>query len=259
MNPDNPKNRVNSVAKAFAVLTAFDPSMPELTVSEVAARAELDRGTAFRLLHTLVSLGYLRTVGDSKRYRLALKCLDLGYNALATQSIARLAAPLLRDLVPDAADVASLGQLEGGEIVYLERINANLARHDVERRPGTRIGAYASALGHVLLAGLPEDEQRAALESVKRIKLSERTLIDLDSLLARLQQVRGQGYAVSDGENAYGLRTVAAAVFDGQGAAVAGISLTIDAQRMPIDQFIATAVPRVLQVAQELSTALSRR
>ncbi|MDR3473765.1 MAG: IclR family transcriptional regulator [Devosia sp.] len=253
---ENAKNLVQSAAKAFAVLRAFDATLPELTTSEVASRAGLDRGTAFRLIHTLVSLGYLRPVPGSKRFRLTLKCLELGYLALSSQQLRIHAAPLLRECVPAVADAGSLGTLDGADVVYLERVHSGLLRQDLDRRPGRRIRAYGAALGHVQLAFLPEAEQVAILESAERVKLSERTLTDLDALLARLRAVRAQGYAVSDGENAYGLRTIAAPVLDDAGAPVAGVSLTIDANRAPFDAFVAAARPEVLRLAQALTAAV---
>jgi IclR family pca regulon transcriptional regulator len=253
---ENPKNQVQSAAKVFAVLRAFDAALPELTITEVAGRAGLDRGTAFRLIHTLVSLGYLCPVPQTRRFRLSLKCLELGFLALSSQDLRAHAGPLLRERVPAIADAGSLGTLDGPDVVYLERIHTGLGRHDVDRRPGRRIRAYGAALGHAQLAFLPEPQQIAILESAERIKLSERTLTDLDALLERLRQVRTQGYAVSDGENAYGLRTVAAPVLNAEGAPIAGVSLTIDAQRMPLDAFLATAQPEVLQVARQLTDAV---
>jgi IclR family transcriptional regulator, pca regulon regulatory protein len=253
---DNAKNLVQSAAKVFAVLRAFDAGLPELTITEVAGRAGLDRGTAFRLINTLVALGYLRPVAGSKRYRLSLKCLELGFLALSSQDLRTHAAPLLRERVPAIADAGSLGTLDGPDVVYLERIEAGPGRHDVDRRPGRRIRAYGAALGHAQLAFLSEARQIAILESAERVKLSERTLTDLDALLDRLREVRAQGYAVSDGENAYGLRTVAAPVLDTAGAPVAGVSFTIDAGRMPVDEFVALAKPEVLHVAKELTDAV---
>src|SRR5664280_3447046 len=93
----NPKNVVNSVAKAFAVLHAFSAGQPALSVSEIAMASKLDRGTTFRLVHTLVSLGYLRAAG--KKFRLTLKCLDLGYLALSSQDLWSHAQPLLDECV----------------------------------------------------------------------------------------------------------------------------------------------------------------
>lgn len=254
--PVGAKNQVQSVAKVFAVLKAFGRGAAELTAAEVAARAGLDRGTAFRLIHTLLDLGYVRGVPGSRRYRLTLRCLELGFAALSAGDLPEHATPLLRDAVPEAADAASLGSLEHGEVIYLARVEAALERHGVVRRPGTRVGAYATALGQAILAWLPQAEQVAHLQAVERVMLSERTLIDLDGLLARLAEVRARGFAVSDGENAYGLRTVAAPVLDAAGRPLAGVSLTIAATRMPVESFIASAAPVALRIAAELSEGL---
>lgn len=247
------KSTVQSVGKAFAVLQAFEPATPELTLSEVAERAALDRGTTFRLINTLVDLGFVRGIPGSKRYRLTLKCLDLGFRALSGRDLSAQAAPLLREVVPDVADAGSLGVLERGEVIYLERVQTGLSRHGFDRRPGSRTGAYATALGHAILAHLPRDEQVAHLDSIERVKVSERTLTDLDALLDRLGHVRAQGFAVSDGENAYGLRTVAAPILDVDVKPLAAVSLTIQSSRMDIDAFVATAVPAIRRLANDLS------
>lgn len=253
---DNPKNQVQSVAKVFAVLRSFTADHPEQTLAEVAARSGLDRGTAYRLVHTLADLGHLRAVPDTRRFRLTLKCLELGFAALSADDLPGHATPLLKEVVPAHADAASLGMLERGEVVYLARVEAALERHGLVRRAGTRIGAYATALGQAMLAWLPVAQQHEHLAAVPRLMLSERTLTDLDPLVARLAEVRARGYAVSDGENAYGLRTVAAPVLDGAGRPMAGISLTIAANRMPIADFVADAAPIAVRIAQELGEGM---
>src|SRR5947209_2576175 len=96
---ENDRNVVQSAGKVFAVLRAFDAERAEMTISEVAGRAGLDRGTAFRLIHTLISLGYLAAVPNARRFRLTLKCLELGYAALNRAGLRGQAAPLLRELV----------------------------------------------------------------------------------------------------------------------------------------------------------------
>jgi len=252
------KSVVQSAAKTFAVLRAFSTDHPELTISEVGERAGLDRGTSFRLINTLVALGYLATIPGTRRFRLTLKCLDLGYAALAGGGLRAMAAPLLRELVPEQADAASLGVLQGPDVVYVERVQSDMGRRDLDRRTGSRTGAYAAALGHVLLAWMPADEARAVLESADRVPLSDRTLVDLDALMARLAQVRAQGYATADGENAYGLRTIAAPVLDASGQARAGISLTIRSERAALEDFVAQTRPVLLRLTAELTTALQQ-
>ena len=255
---DNPKNFVHSVAKVFAVLRAFDAGLPELTVTEVAGRAGLDRGTAFRLVHTLCQLGYLAPVPRGRRYRLTLKCLELGYTPLARADLKVLARPLLAEMVPECADAASLGMLDGTDVVYVERAQMEQSQMNLDRRPGSRTGAYGAALGHAILACLPVETQRELVLRSNRVRLSEKTLVEPEAILARLAEVRARGYAVSDGEIAYGLRTVAAAVLDTDGSPVAGISLTVHADRMPMEQFAARAVPEVRRIAQDLTHAIAR-
>lgn len=244
----NPKNHVASVGKAFAVLKSFTSEAFELTLSEVAARADLDRGTAFRLIQTLIELGYLQAVPQSRRFRLGVACLDLGYTVLSHGSLRTIVEPLLRDLVPEVGDAASLGILDGGDVIYLARVGAGLDRHKMDRRPGTRIPAYSAALGHAMLAHLQRSEQIERLESRPRVKLSERTLTDLDALLARLDQVKKKGHAVSDGENAYGLRTLATPILDAQGIVIAGLSVTVDALRMDMPTFRDQALPKLMRL-----------
>lgn len=253
---ENPKNVVQSVAKALAVLRAFQPDLDELTVSEIAARTDLDRGTSFRLIHTLRDLGYVTSVPGTKRFRLTLKCLELGYTAFAHRDLKTLSRPLLSDLVADVADAASLGMLDGTDVVYVERIQADIGRRALDRRSGSRTGIYAAALGLVILAYDTPDAQRAILERSDRIKLSERTVTDVEALMTRLAEIRARGWALSDGENAYGLRTVAAPIFDERGAAVAAVSATVRAERYSLDDFVAIALPRVQDVVAQLSTAI---
>ena len=253
---ESQKSVVQSAAKVFAVLRAFDSAQPELILSDIAARAGTDRGTAFRLVHTLVSLGYLAAVPDSRRFRLTLKCLDLGYSALSQGGLRAMALPLLRELVPARADAASLGGLDGPDGVYIERAQSPAAQRELDRRVGSRTGAYASALGHAILAWLPPDEARAVLESGERVRLSERTLVDLDPLLDRLKNVRAAGYAMSDGENAYGLRTLAAPIMGRDGRPVGGISMTVRSQRMSMEAFTSEALALLLQTAAQLTEAV---
>ena len=250
------RNVVRSVGKAFSVLSAFRLDATELTSSQVAATVGLDRGTTYRLIHTLVELGYVRPVPETKRFRLTLKCLELGFAALSGRDLAAHAAPLLRELVPSLADAGSLGILDRGEVVYLHRVQSGLDRHGFDRRPGSRTGAYAAALGHAILAQLPRPVQVEHLESIPRVSVSERTLIDMDALLVRLDLVREQGFAVSDGENAYGLRTVAAPVFDVDARPLAAVSLTIRSSRQSVEDFVAAAAPGVRRLADDLTAGV---
>src|SRR5687768_707606 len=101
------KNTVQSLAKGFRVLQAFTSDRPELTLAETAREAGIDNATAFRFLNTLLQLGYVERIEGTRHFRLTLKCLDLGFNAIARADLRSLARPVLRALVGPEIEAAS--------------------------------------------------------------------------------------------------------------------------------------------------------
>src|SRR5215470_13972918 len=138
------KSTVQSLTKGLRVLEAFTAERSEMSLAEVARAADIDNGTAFRFLNTLVILGYIRKT-EAKRFRLTLKCLDLGFRAIGRTELRELARPLLRDLVGPEIEAASVAVLDGAEVVYIERVQAGLARLGIDVRIGSRAPAYSCA------------------------------------------------------------------------------------------------------------------
>ncbi|WP_316171796.1 MULTISPECIES: IclR family transcriptional regulator [unclassified Bradyrhizobium] len=250
------KSVVQSLAKGFQVLNAFTSEEPELVLADVARRAALDKGTTFRLLNTLVMLGYVEKVGDSRRFRLTLKCLDLGFNAIARSELRTQARPILRSLVGEMNEAASLAVLDGSDIVYVERIQAGLVRLGVDVRIGSRAPVYSTAVGQAILSLLPVETQIEVLEAQPRIKRTETTITDLDALLQRLCEVKAAGYALSNQENAPGLCVLAAPVIDRDGIPLAAISIAAPTMRITADDFERLGVAPLLRAAAQLSRAL---
>ena len=155
---DEQRSLVNSLTKGLRVLEAFTAERPELTLSEVAALAKLDPGTTFRMLNTLVMAGDVSRIPDSKRFRLTLKVTDLGLHAIGRADLREIARPILRSLVGEVNEAASLGVLDGADILYIERVRAGLTRIGVDIRIGTTIPAVCSTIGEAMLAYLPAAE-----------------------------------------------------------------------------------------------------
>ena len=140
-----------------------------MTLSQIAERADLDPGTTHRLVKTLVMMGYLRQVPGVKRYQLGSNVLDLGFNALGHMDFRDRARPILRSLVGLVSEAASIGVLEGGDIVHIERVQASLLRLGVSVRVGSRIPAYCTAMGHSILAHMPLEKRMEILNSRERL------------------------------------------------------------------------------------------
>lgn len=250
------KNTVQSLAKGFRVLEAFTSQEPELTMAEVARLAGVDNATAFRFLNTLVEIGYVERVPDTRKFRLALKVLDLGFNAIARSDLRTRARPILRGLVGEINEAASIGVLDGADVIYIERIQAGLARLGVDIRIGSRVPAYSTAVGHAILAWHAKEDQISILQSQPRRQLTATTQTDLDALLVRLKQVKARGYAVSDQETVSGLFVLAAPILDTDGIPLAGLSIAAPAFQTNLGDFEAAGAGPVVQAAQALSRAL---
>lgn len=250
------KNTVKSVAKAFAVLQAFGPDADELVLADVARAAGLDNATAFRLLNTLVGLGYVEKVPDTRRFRLTFKCLDLGFNAIARSDLRSLARPLLRTMVSDRIEAASIGVLDGHEVVYIERIQAGLNRLAVDVRVGYRVPVYSSALGRAILSLMPVDAQRALLEAHPPRQLTAHTVTEVDRILAQIAQAKADGFAVSDEETVTGLRVIAAPITDIDGTPIAALSAVAPSFGHTLEEFIADAREPTCNAARRLSLAV---
>jgi IclR family pca regulon transcriptional regulator len=256
MAPASDKNSVQSLAKGFRVLEAFSAERIEMGLAEVARAAGVDNATAFRFLNTLVQLGYVEKIPEAKRFRLTLKCLDLGFNAIARTDLREFARPVLRELVNQTIEAASIAVPDGTDLVYVERVQAGLVRLGVDVRIGSRVPAYSTAVGQAVLAFLPRETQIKLLDAVPRRKLTPTTLTGLDALLTRLEQVRRSGFALSDQENITGLRVLAAPVLDADGVPLAALSVAAPAFGMPLKVFDAASRKPVMAAAAKLSRAV---
>jgi IclR family transcriptional regulator, pca regulon regulatory protein len=253
----NPKNTVQSLAKGFRVLQAFTAEDPELKLSEVARRAGLDNGTAFRLLETLVMLGYLERFPETKQYRLTLKPLELGFNAIARMDLRTIAQPELHALVGNVREAASIGILDRDEVVYIERYQEGQARLGVDIRVGSRLPAYCTAIGHSILAFLPRTETRRILGMSRRVRINEHTPVTLEEIEEKLAEVRAAGYAISDSDYIAGLRILAAPIPGADGCAIAALSVAAPSPRMPLKEFVALTAGPVTASAAKIAHALS--
>jgi IclR family pca regulon transcriptional regulator len=250
------KSTVMSLAKGFRVLEVFDAREPEMTLSQIAGRAELDPGTTFRLVKTLLMLGYLQAA-EGKRYRLGLKVLDLGFNAFGRMDFHNIARPILRSLVGSINEAASIAALDGPELVYLDRIQLPLGRLGITQRIGARVPAYCTAVGHAILAHLPLAERIDILNARERPKLTPNTPVSIAEIESRLQKVRDIGYAVSDQDTVLGVRVIAAPIFDADDRPWAAISAASPWMACSLQEFIDRTGPAVSEAAKNL-TKVSR-
>jgi len=244
---------VRSLERGLAVIRAFGPDDPELTLSDVARRTDLTRAAARRFLLTLVDLGYVRS--DGKHFALTPRVLELGYAYLSSLSLPEIAEPHLERLAAQVRESSSVSVLDGDEIVYVGRVPTSRIMR-VSINVGTRFPAYATSMGRVLLAALPDDQLEAYLQRAEIEPLTARALATADALRAELDRIREQGWALVDQELEEGLRSIAAPVRDANGRVVAAVNVSAHASRASKDVVRRELLPPLLETAQRIEADL---
>jgi IclR family transcriptional regulator, pca regulon regulatory protein len=241
---------IDSVAKAFSVLEAFSAENPTLTVNEAAALTGLSRPTVRRILLTCVRQGFAEEAG--RGFRLTARVLRFGHGYLASLPVAARAQPHMRALADRVRESCSMATLDEDEIVYLARVPAARSM-SITLGVGSRLPAYPTSMGRVLLAALAEAELDAYLERTTLAKLTANTIDDPTALRAELQRVREQGYAIVDGEREEGVRSAAAPVLDANANVVAALNVSANAARISLESLRVDCVPLLLETAEAIS------
>jgi IclR family pca regulon transcriptional regulator len=246
---------VQALERGLAVLQVFSHEHPALTLSEVARLTGITRATARRVLLTLEHLGHVRS--DGRRFSLTPRVLSLGWAYLSSLGLWEIAQPLMQELVEETGESCSAATLDLPDVVYVARVPTRRIM-SITLGVGTRLPAYATSMGRVLLAELRPAELDAFLASARLEPLTPRTVTEPARLRALLDQVRGAGFALVDEELELGLRSVAAPVRGPAGDAVAALNLSVAASRVPVERVREEFLPRLLRTAASVSDALAR-
>lgn len=240
---------VKSVEKAFDVLRAFSPDHSRLTVSQIAARADMTRASARRFLLTLTDLGYLRA--DGSYFELTPRSLEIGHSYLANLALPKIAERHLKSLATQLNETTSLCILDGQDIVYVACVPSPRLL-SVSINVGTRFPAWATSMGRVLLASLSERELAAYFDSVNLQRFTERSVGSLDKLREEVDVARNRGWSMVSQELEDGLRGVAVPVWSGP-EAVAAVNVSLQTQRAPAETIEKTVVPLLRDAARQIS------
>lgn len=249
---------VGGLVRGLEVLRCFDREHPNLSLGDVARRLGWRRTEPFRFLHTLESLGYLRRDPVTKRYELTPKVLEIGFAALANLQLPELAQPYLERLRDRTNGSAHVGILDGKDVVYVARA-ASRSILSSSIRIGSRLPAHATAMGKTLLAAQSEAWVREWLAANDLTRYTVHTLAETNAFLAELAQIRRRGFATSDQEFEFGIRSVAAPIRNGSGETIAAINVSAPADALTVATVAEVVVPAVRETAAELSQAYGWR
>lgn len=243
---------IPSLAKACQILSWLADQSAGCNVSEVARRHAMARTTAFRVLRTLCSEGYVEEA-DGK-YRLGSGLIRLGLRATQSTDMYALAQPIVDDLCHATGETAHLAVRSGNQMVIVHVVESpNPIR--VSSRSGALVLIHCAATGKAMLSTLTPEDVRHALAGEVLVRRTDKTLTTLDALEIELATTRERGYAIDDEEYHPGVRCLAAPVWDPRGGAVAAIGITGATSRIP-KKSVAALAKHVCHAARSLSLKL---
>src|SRR5580693_4075439 len=247
---DRSPDFIEALARGLDVIRAFQPHQPVMSLAAVAGAAGLARPTARRVLLTLQQLGYVRAAEGG--YELTPRVLELGMSYVLSRNLWEVARPHMERLVAQTHESSSIAQLDGSDIVYVARV-AVPKIVALAVTIGTRFPAMQTSLGKVLLAALPPDEAERVLAEPSRSGLVPRCQPDSPERSVVLREVRARGWALTDGELAPAIRSVAVPLRDGDGRTIAALNVNAHAAETTLDVLTGQHLPLLLETASAIS------
>lgn len=250
-----------SLERGLAILGCFTPERPVLGIADIADDLGMSRSTTHRYVITLVALGYLEQ-GASRKYRLGLRVTDLGMSALNSTGLREHAHPYLEELRQRTSYTVNLAVLDGEEILYVDRARSfrrGQSKIDLNLHPGSRLPAYCTAMGKLLLAHLPDDQQRDLLGSMKLTKRGPNTITSKKALRDELDEVLDAGFAVNDQELAPELHSISAPVRNEAREVVAAVNMAAHSSMISLKELVDALGPHLISTADRISARLGYR
>ena len=253
---DTSPDFIEALARGLDVIRAFQPRQPVMSLAAVAAAAGLARPTARRMLLTLSDLGYVRSVDGG--FELTPRVLDLGMSYVLSKGLWDIARPHMEALVAQTHESSSIAELDGPDIVYVARV-AVPKIIALAVTIGTRFPAMQTSLGKAMLAALPPDEAEQLLAEPSRSGITARWQPTAAERAAELRDVRARGWALTDEQLAFGIRSVAAPLRDGSGRVIAALNVTVHAAETPVSVLTGEYLPLLLRTAGAISADWAAR
>jgi IclR family pca regulon transcriptional regulator len=250
-----------SLERGLAILGCFTSEHPVLGIADIADELGMSRSTTHRYVTTLLALGYLEQ-GRSRKYRLGLRVTDLGMSALNSTGLRENVHPFLEELRERTGYTIGLAVLDGTEILYVDRARSwrRAEREtDLGLHPGSRMPAYCTAMGKVLLANLPDEVQRDLIAQLQLERNTPRTITSKQALRTELERISENGYALNDQELRPGLQAIAVPVRDESREAIAAIGIAASPEAITVAELTDALGPHLISTAARISSRLGYR
>jgi IclR family pca regulon transcriptional regulator len=250
-----------SLERGLAILECFTPERPTWGIADLAEELGMSRSTTHRYVLTLTALGHL-VQGSRRKYRLGLAVTELGMSALSSTGLREHARAPLRELSRRAPYTLAVGILDGPELVYLDRVRATRRGQlpiDLDLSVDSHMLPHCCAMGKLLLASLPEAQQRELLAELTLERRGPRTITAKNTLRGELARIHGEALVISEEELAPELYEIAAPVRAETGEVIASVSMQAHSSAISLEQLVERLGPHLISTADRISARLGYR
>ena len=247
------RNFVMSFARGLEVIQSFYEEPQGMTAARVSKKTGLSRAAVRRFLITLETLGHAENA--SGVYHLRPSILRIGCSYLSSTTLPALAQPILEQVSEKVRESTSLSALDEDNIIYLARHTSSRVL-SVGLSVGSRLPAYCTSMGRVMLADLPKQQLAQYLARVKMKKWTSKTITSKSGLMNMLAKVAIDRYALVDGELEPGLRSIAVPIRTLQGKTIAAMNVGAHVSSVTVEDMETRILPVLRQHAEILSRLL---
>ena len=245
---------VASFAKGLLLLSRFSRHQPAMTLSEVARLNHLNLPTARRYLYTLKKLGFVFYEDQSMGYRLTSKVRSLGSWVLESMDLRTRLLPYLSSITNEMDITASCAIIEGGELVTIERTRSKDVVN-LDLTAGSRLPVHATSLGKAIAAFLPPAELDALIVQLDFLSYTPYTKTNPKQFRTELDQIRRQGYALTDQELTLGMKSIAVPIFDKNEQVEASLGVSFPCHRPQTEELEQVLIERLRDISVKTSKA----
>ncbi len=247
-------NFMTSFARGLAVIQGFSGHKHRMTISQLSIRIGLSRAAVRRCLYTLVKLGFAGTE-DNHYFYLSPRILSLGYSYISSMPLLATAQPVLEQMSDRSRESCWIGVLENQEVICVAHANATRIM-SLDVRVGSRVPAFCTAVGQVLLASLPPEEQEAHITRIKFTRYTKHTPSSAVRLRQILRLVQRNGYATVDQGLQMGVRALAVPIRHPSGSVIAALCIAVVAVGASTQEMLTKFLSRLQDGAQDLGMLL---
>lgn len=226
---------IKVLEKVFKILALYDDKQKKFTNQEISDLLGYNKSSTYRIIRNLERVAYLERIPGTQYYKLGFGLYYIGMNSESYGPILTAARPLMTKLNDSCGETVHLAVLHQGQPLYIDKIENSERVFQIRSRVGSKLPGHCSGVGKLLLASLNEKKLAEVIEEFGLAKFTENTIIDAALLAKELEKIRQQGYSVDNEEIEYGLKCIAAPIFDSGGNVIAAASISTSKERFDTD------------------------